>query len=306
MKGIYLALGAALISGVSIFVNKYAVEAIKQPLVFTSVKNTGVAILILTILIASRKWRQISKLTRREMVYLLLIGIIGGSIPFYLFFTGLSTIPAINGAIIQKTLVIWVTILAIPYLKEKLTRRTALAVAVLFGANVLVGGFSGFKWSTGEGLILAATLLWAVETVLAKKILARVDPDIVTAARMGIGAVILLTMSAVMQPVALGRVTSLNPTQMAWVGVTMVLLLAYVRTWYRALKYAPAITVTAVLVASTLVTNILSAIFVTHTVNGLMAVQWALMVAGIGSLWRLTKAEAVAREAAVSPAEQWR
>jgi len=302
MRGIHLALVTALISGVSIFVNKYAVDAIRQPLVFTSVKNAGVAVLILTILFAGRKWKQISKLTRKERVYLLLIGVIGGSIPFYLFFTGLATIPAINGAIIQKTLVIWVTILAIPFLKEKLTRKAALAVAILFGANVLVGGFSGFKWSTGEGLILAATLLWAVETVLAKKILPTVDPDIVTAARMGIGAVILLIMSAIMQPAALGKVTALNLTQMAWVGVTMVLLFFYVRTWYRALKYAPAITVTAILVASTLITNVLSAVFVTHTVSGMMVAQAALMMAGVGTLWRLTKAEATINEAAVSPA----
>ena len=56
MRGIHLALVTALISGVSIFVNKYAVDAIRQPLVFTSVKNAGVAVLILTILFAGRKW----------------------------------------------------------------------------------------------------------------------------------------------------------------------------------------------------------------------------------------------------------
>lgn len=294
-KGINLALVTALISGISIFINKFAVTAIKQTLVFTSVKNSGVALLIIGILIFSGKWRQIKKLSLREIGFLILIGIIGGSIPFYLFFTGLSTIPAINGAIIQKTLVIWVALLALPFLREKLSRGSAIAVILLFAANVLVGGFSGFKYSPGEGLVLLATVFWAVETVLAKKILPALDPDILTAARMGFGAVILLTMSAVMQPQAFSQSLSLTSTQWFWMGLTVLSLLAYVTSWYRALKYAPATTVTAILVASTLVTNALSAIFVTHTVNSLLIIQSILIIAGIITLVRMEAKSALNR-----------
>ena len=45
-KGIYLSLATAIISGVSIFVNKFAVEAIKPALYFTSIKNFSVALLL--------------------------------------------------------------------------------------------------------------------------------------------------------------------------------------------------------------------------------------------------------------------
>jgi hypothetical protein len=40
-SGILLAFIAAFISGISMFVNKFAVDAIQPPLFFTSVKNTG-------------------------------------------------------------------------------------------------------------------------------------------------------------------------------------------------------------------------------------------------------------------------
>ena len=116
-KGIYLALITALISGISIFVNKFAVGAIQPPLVFTATKNVGVGLLIVGIILATRKWRLIRNLNRREIIYLILIGIIGGSIPFYLYFTGLSQIPAINAALIHKTLVVWVAFLAMPFFK---------------------------------------------------------------------------------------------------------------------------------------------------------------------------------------------
>jgi len=68
---------------------------------------------------------------------LLLIGLVGGSIPFYLYFEGLSKISAINGAIIHKSLVIWVALLAIPFLKENMSKLQALAVFALFGSNFL-------------------------------------------------------------------------------------------------------------------------------------------------------------------------
>jgi len=285
-QGIYWAITAAVVSGVSIFINKFAVDAIKQPLVFTSVKNTGVAILIMAILVFTGKWKKVKEVSSKDRINLLLIGVIGGSIPFALVFTGLLTIPAINGAIIQKTLVLWVTVLAVVFLKEKFPLKKTALVVMLFGANVLVGGFAGFKFSPGEILVLSATLFWSVETVIPKSTLARVDPLILTAARMGIGAGVLLIICLVWQPAALFQIVSLKASQWFWLGLTAITLLGYVTTWYRALKYAPASTVTAVLVGSTLVTNILTALFSTHSFNSVVIIQSLLIITGIKLLIR--------------------
>lgn len=290
-KGIYLALITAFISGIAIFVNKFAVTAIQPPIVFIAVKNAGVGLLILAILIAGRKWKLVKKLNKRELIYLFCIGIIGGSIPFYLYFTGLTQIPAINAAIIHKTLVIWVAFMAIPLLKEKMSALQIFAVILLFGANLLVGGFAGFTFLEGEFLILIATIFWAIENILAKKILPTVDPDIVTAARMGFGSIILLGAAVITAPAALAKSLSLTSTQWFFMIITIATLLGYVMSWYRALKYAPATTVTSVLVASTLVTNVLSAIFLTHTWTILMGIQAVLMIIGVAVFWLSAKKE---------------
>ena len=295
-KGIGLALVTAVISGVSIFLNKYAVDAIKPPLFFTTLKNIGVAFLILGILLLTKKWKLLKDLKQREIIYLILIGIVGGSLPFYLYFTGVTLIPAINAAIIHKTLVLWVALLAIPFLREKLTKTQVCAVIILFASNFIIGGFKGFQFSKGELLVLLATMLWAVENVLAKKILPRVDPDIVTAARMTLGAVILLVATALTVPHAMSKVLHFNANQWEWMLLTVVLLLGYVMSWYRALKFAPAITVTTVLVSSTLVTNILSAVFVTHAWTMTMAIQAGLIVLGIGLFWFSAKNRPSGRE----------
>lgn len=287
-KGIYLALLTAFISGIAIFVNKFAVEAVKPPLVFTTFKNTGVGLLIIGFLLVSGRWQQIKTLTKREKIYLVLIGIIGGSLPFYLFFTGLSQVTAINAALLQKTLVFWVILLAVPFLKEKLSPLQGLAILILFASNFVIGGFQGFKFSQAEGMILLAALLWGVEHVLAKKILPSVSPDLVTAARMGFGSLILLIASALTAPEALRNSLQLTSNQMFWMSITIITLLAYVVTWYRALKFAPAITVTTILVSSTLITNILSAVFITHTWTLSLHIQNGMLLAGVILFWFAT------------------
>lgn len=280
-KGFYLAGAAAFISGISIFFNKFALEAVGNPLIFTTSKNVLVGVLIFSFILISGKLTLIKKLTGPQIVKLISIGIIGGSLPFYLFFTGLAEIPAINAAIIHKTLVFWVIILAIPFLKEKLSKLQLLAITLLFTGNIFIGGFKGFKFSEGELLIFLATILWAVENVIAKKVLAHVDSDLVTSARMGSGSLILISMTLFTNPSAINHVALFSQTQWMWIVFSAVLLLGYVATWYRALKFAPAIMVTAILVTATLITNILSAIFVTHVWTIERTLQAGLIIIGI-------------------------
>jgi len=291
-RGIFFAILASFISGFSIFINKIAVSIINPPLVFAAEKNAFVGLLIIGILLATRKWKKIKTLKKREIFYLTLIGIIGGSLPFYLFFTGLSQTSAINGALIHKTLVLWVAILAIPLLKERISKLQIFAVLLIFSANFVVGGFTFLQFSRGELFILLATILWAVENILAKKILPKVDPDIVVAARMGLGSLLLLGASALTAPAALSKSLFMSQTQWFWFMLAVILLLSYVMTWYRALKFAPAITVAAILVSATIITNVLSAIFVTHTWTITMGMQALATFSGVTLIWITSKNQA--------------
>jgi len=284
-KGNQFALVTALISGVSIFVNKFAVSTMGHPLVFTAFKNILVGILIFGVLTSAKKWKKITALSRTNKINLALIGIIGGSLPFYLFFTGISQIPAINAAMIHKTLVVWVTLFAIPILKEKINKTQVTAVGLLFFSNFVIDGFNGFTFSKGELLILIATILWAVETIIAKKTLSNVDPDIVVAARMGIGAIILMGAGLLTAPTAFNKIFTLSLPQWGIVFATVAFLFGYVMSWYRALKYAPAIVVTSVLVGSTIVTNVLSAVFVTHSWNSNLTFQTIFILSSLGLFW---------------------
>lgn len=280
-KGIYLSLITALVSGVSIFVNKFAVGAITPALYFTSVKNFSVALLITAIVLFTGKFREITKLSKKEIFYLILVGIIGGALPFYLYFTGLSQTSAINAALIHKTLVFWVMLMAVPILKEKVTKGQFMGVITLFAANLMVGGFKSFAVSQGEFMILIATVLWAVENIIAKKVLATVSAGIVAFFRMSVGSIILMTVTFLSVPDIATKSISMSGGQFIWLAVTILFLLAYTLTWYSSLKLAPAVVVTSVLVSSTLVTNALTAVFLTHNWNVELTAQTVLMITGL-------------------------
>jgi drug/metabolite transporter (DMT)-like permease len=256
--GILLALGTALISGVSIFVNGFAVKQLPDPAVYTTLKNGVAAILLVILAAATIRPAEVRAVSRRSWGWLVVIGIVGGSLPFLLFFTGLAQASAPSAAFVQKTLFIWVALLAVPLLGERLGLAQLAALAVLLVGQALILTPSGISWGSGETLIAAATLLWAVETILARRVLRTVPAAVVGASRLSFGLVVLVGYLALTGK--LGAVVALSGEQWRWVLITGMLLFGYVGTWFAALKRAPASLVTAILVVGAPVTAALQAL----------------------------------------------
>jgi len=103
LKGIFFAFVTSVISGVAIFYSKISLIKI-DPLVLATARNTYVAIFFLLGFLLFNKFKELKKIKRSQLMPLMLIGIIGGGIPFFLFFTGLSMIGAQAGNIIHKSL----------------------------------------------------------------------------------------------------------------------------------------------------------------------------------------------------------
>lgn len=258
-----LALGAAVFSGTNNFLTKIAVTVSKDPIFYTMLKNAIVAVFLVGLFIGFQKMKELRGLSKKQYGMLAAIGIIGGSIPFALFFTGLSMTSALNAGLIHKTLFLWVILFAYPFLKERLSTGQLVGVCAIFVSNLFVGGFSGFQFNTGEFYILLATVLWAIENIIAKKVLADVSSMTVAGVRMTLGSVILVGFLYFSD--RLVSVSTLSLVQWGWTLGTSALLLGYVLAWYTALKHGPATYVAALLVPATIITNVLSAIFVTHT-----------------------------------------
>src|SRR5262245_36250298 len=167
--GIALAFVTACISGVSIWVNAHAVAHFGDATVYTTAKNAVAGLLLVVLALAPAGAVRARARVRSYSPALIAIALIGGSVPFVLFFEGLARAQATQASFIQKTLVIWVALLAVPLLHERFGWPHALAIVLLIvGQAWLVGDAGTVTFGTGEAMILVATLLWAVEIVFVK------------------------------------------------------------------------------------------------------------------------------------------
>jgi drug/metabolite transporter (DMT)-like permease len=255
--GIALAVVTAVISGFAVFINGYGVidwrDAGAGSAAYTTAKNLVAAGLLGAIALAARRRRADPvRLSPSHKARLVLVGVIGGAVPFLLFFEGLARASSVSAAFIHKTLIVWVALLAVPLLRERVTGMHLAAMGLLVAGEATLSRIGGMTIGTGEAMIFAATLLWACEIVIAKRLLADVPASTVGVARMGIGAVVLVTW--VVATGGTSGLAALPAAAWTWAIVTGVFLTGYVATWYLALSKAQAVDVSAVLVLGALIT----------------------------------------------------
>ena len=277
-KSLILVLATALISGISVFINKFAVAAISNSDVFTTVKNLAVGLVLTGLILLPIYFSKLKMLKAGEWLKLFLIGIVGGSIPFLLFFKGLSLTSASSAGLIHKSLFIWVSILAVWFLGERIGKLQYLALGLLFLGNFAMLGFKMFNLSMGEFLVLAATLMWAVEFIIAKKVLSNIPAEIVAWARMCFGSIILLGYLTFTGQVS--NLAILNSNQWFWIAISSILLLGYVLTWYQALAKLPAVTAASILVIASPITTCLNLIY-SQKINMYQIGGSALIIAAV-------------------------
>ncbi|MBU4421787.1 DMT family transporter [Patescibacteria group bacterium] len=110
-------------------------------------------------------------------------------------------------------------------------------------------------------LVFGATLFWAAEFVLAKKVLAGLSSEIVAWGRMFFGAVFLIIF--LFFTGRGGFVSAINYGNIGWLILSSALLFGYVFVWYKALKFAPVSLVSVALVPASIITTFLNSIFIT-------------------------------------------
>ncbi len=329
LPGVVVAGMTALISGLSVFVNSYGVHSIATPSVYTTAKNlVATFVLAASALVAWSFGRRRAASTVRRFVTvagtcevpptpntepggwrgwgparwagLAYVGVVGGGIAFILFFDGLADTTAAPAAFWHDTLVVWVAVLALPFLREHVTWWNGLAIAVLVAGQVAIaGGVGHLAADRGEVLVLSATVLWAVEVVVAKSLLRDLAPATISLVRMGIGALALI--AYLLATGTLHLLAAFDATQVGWALLTGLLLAAYVGTWMTALARARAVDVTSILVGGALITALLEAAAGTTSLVP-KALGLLLVMAGAGVvLWASLRRPSTARRPAIRP-----
>lgn len=290
-RGYFLVFLTALISGFAIFINKFGVTVV-NPNIYTFLRVLTVAIFLTGLLLFLKDWRRLKDLTKKQWLLLITIGLVGGSIPFLLFFKGLSITNAAQGSFIHKTMFIWVALLATLFLKEKIDKKFLLGgLFLLLGSLILLKKLP-YSFNQGDLLVFLASLLWAAENTISKYVLRDLEGRIVAWARMFFGALFILIFLLATNQLPL--ISGLTLGQINWVLITAVILFGYVMTWYSGLKFIPVSQATVILLLGSPITTLLLFIQTRQVsfqeiFSGLFIILGILLVFGLKEVWRLLK-----------------
>ncbi len=280
VKGVLLALAAALVSGFSIPLNKIFVVNL-DTFVFTSIR----LLVIGTVFFALTRFKKIRIRKKENVKYLVILAIVGGAMAFLLFFTGLKLTTAGRGAFLQKTLPLYVVVLAFMFLKEKVSRRQLSSLVLMFLGTVaiyfsdIVPSASWLNPSFGDLLVIFATVLWASENVIAKKVMNNGEDNlIVSSIRMLLGGAILFASIIILGN--FNAILNLGAGQVMNIGISTMLLFGYTLFWYWSLKFIDVSKAACFLLVSPVISLLIGLFFLNEPVTYFQLIGSALILMG--------------------------
>lgn len=225
----------ATIWGVNYSVVKFGMRYV-EPLAFNAVRVViaGTALLLIA------RVRRLELPPRRQLWALLGLGVLGNGVYQALFIEGISRTRAGNASLVMAATPVLTAVFGRLRGVEQLHTRGYIGIALsIAGIGIVMSGTAsaslGDASLTGDGLILLASLTWAIYTVLLKPYTHHVDGVQVSTLTM-VGGAIPLCLFAVP---SVGRTawTELPPSAWASVGYGSIfaLVIAYL-IWYRGIK----------------------------------------------------------------------
>lgn len=280
--GTILALLTAVISGFAIPVNKIFVVDL-DPTVFTAVRAIIIGIIFLLLSFATRGFSKEN--LKANWKYLLFIAVIGGAFAFLLFFTGLKFTTGGRAAFLHKTLPLYVAIFAFILLRERIPKKQIYALIImLIGTVVLFSAqinpaelWTNPQW--GDMLIIGATILWALENVIARKAMINGERNfVVSFARMFFGGIILFGVVLLLGKFDL--LFSLSIQQWNNIFVSTAILFGYVLFWYWSIRYINVSKASTLLLLAPVVSLVLGVWWLDEPIPAVQLLGSALILIG--------------------------
>ncbi|MDE3151606.1 MAG: EamA family transporter [Gemmatimonadota bacterium] len=225
----------ALIWGVNFSVVKYGTELL-APLAFNGARLTVASVALAALVLAKRR----ASLPRRDAVALLLLGVLGNGVYQWLFIEGVALTRAGDAALVVAASPALIALIGRLLGVERIQTRGAIGIAlsivgigfvVYSGTRVVVRGAS----VTGDLLVLAGSVSWALYTVLLAPYTRRVDGITLSAYTM-FGGTIALVLAALpsIAHAPWGTLPAMGWGAMLYSGLGA-LVIAYL-FWYRGVR----------------------------------------------------------------------
>jgi drug/metabolite transporter (DMT)-like permease len=277
-KGLISIIFVMLIWGSSFTVTKLVVTEV-PPFVFAGIRNLiACAALLPFYLVRRRKVKQ-------PLPYgkLVLMGLAGTTLYYFVFNTGMKLVSASTGALIEGLVPVAIAIPAAIILKEHLSKKT-IAGIILSVIGVILVGFIGNAQKSqnallGSFLIVGAVVLWSAYTLLSRSVKDS-DTVLVTTVSTFIGTALSLPLPAY------EIITSGMPdiSWRAWAGMAYLGVFASAvaySLYNQALENLPAAQVGNFLNLNPVIGALIAFIFLKDSLTALQLAGGVLVLAGI-------------------------
>jgi drug/metabolite transporter (DMT)-like permease len=128
-------------------------------------------VILLILLLLHGKFKQLFSMSRKEVIYSLMLGAVNPAGYYIVLFKAYSLLPA---QVAQPVNMVWpvvLTLLSVPVLGQKIGRLSIAGLLISFTGVVFIslqGGADGFRQTSVEGVLLAlgSSFLWALYWIL--------------------------------------------------------------------------------------------------------------------------------------------
>lgn len=186
----------AVIWGVNYSVVKYGLEGL-EPMTFNGIRVAIAALVLTSIALAVRNATLPS---RRDIVQLAALGLIGNGLYQLLFIAGMSRTRAGIAALVVAAGPAWIAIFSRMLGRERVSGRGWSGIALqLVGVACVVASTSALETSResmiGAALIASGSMMWALFSVLLQPYTQRTHPFYLSAITMSSGALLLVLLA---------------------------------------------------------------------------------------------------------------
>lgn len=236
-------------------------------------------ILLIGMLIVNRKALLV---TKRQVLFLIIFGIIQTAIHYYFFYNGLANVSGMKGAILVSSGTFFTVILAhFFYRNDRLNLPKTIGLIAGFAGIIVANWGQSFQLGfelKGEGFMILAALTGAVGTIMAKELAVGIHPFALTGWQLTFGSILMLAFGLPQM-----KSGAMEFTPLGWGLLIYAALLSAIAfaLWYSLLKYNKAGEISIYKFVTPVAGTILSAIFIPNeNLNSL--IMGALLLVAVG------------------------
>jgi len=212
--GYVAALSSAVLFGISLTLNKIALENVNPLIVAGTIYLVGGVLLFIIHLSPLHKMiislfetptETETKISRKDYGILALVILSGSVIAPFMLLHGLKETTALNAALLLNTESLFTVLIAFIFLKERCIKKDYIAIFLLIAGVILVTTNGEFQKLTlveevsGNMLIAGACLFWGIDNNLSRLLSKKRDIVMVTGLKCLFGGSVLLVMSQLLK-----------------------------------------------------------------------------------------------------------